>query len=127
MCLYDDTRPANITEYSMNINDTIAAISTPHGKGGVAVIRISGTEAIDIAERVFRPKNGQALRNLAPNLICAYVYELAGAANKFYHETPILKEENEDLKAGYIALMGLTKEILEKCIDLLGFEAPEKM
>jgi arginyl-tRNA synthetase len=75
----------------------------------------------------FGPTMETALKSSAPNLICAYIYELAGAANKFYHETPILKEENEDLKAGYIALMGLTKEILEQCIDLLGFEAPEKM
>ena len=75
----------------------------------------------------FGPAMESALNSSAPNLICAYIYELAGAANKFYHETPILKEENEDLKAGYIALMGLTKEILEQCIALLGFEAPEKM
>ena len=75
----------------------------------------------------FGPTMETALKSSAPNLICAYIYELAGAANKFYHETPILKEENEELKAGYIALMGLTKEILEQCIDLLGFEAPEKM
>lgn len=52
----------------MNINDTIAAISTPHGKGGVAVIRISGGEAIRIAERVFRPKSGRMLGELPPNL-----------------------------------------------------------
>ena len=75
----------------------------------------------------FGPAMESALNSSAPNLICAYIYELAGAANKFYHETPILKEENEELKAGYIALMGLTKAILEQCIDLLGFEAPEKM
>ena len=75
----------------------------------------------------FGPTMEGALSNLAPNMICAYIYELAGAANKFYHETPILKEENEELKAGYIALMGLTKDILETCINLLGFEAPEKM
>ena len=75
----------------------------------------------------FGPAMESALNSSAPNLICAYIYELAGAANKFYHETPILKEENEELKAGYIALMGLTKEILEQCIALLGFEAPEKM
>ena len=68
-----------------------------------------------------------ALASSAPNLICAYIYELAGAVNKFYHETPILKEENEDTKAGHIALIGLAKDILETCIDLLGFEAPEKM
>ena len=75
----------------------------------------------------FGPAMESALNSSAPNLICAYIYELAGAANKFYHETPILKEENEELKAGYIALMGLTKEILEQSIALLGFEAPEKM
>ena len=39
----------------MNLLDTIAAISTPFGKGGVAVIRISGENAIDIAEKIFKP------------------------------------------------------------------------
>jgi arginyl-tRNA synthetase len=60
-------------------------------------------------------------------MICAYIYELAGCVNKFYHETPILKEEDEEKKAGYIALLGLAKNILEQCIQILGFEAPEKM
>ena len=41
--------------------DTIAAVSTPYGKGGVAVIRVSGNGAMDIAERVFAPLNGKAL------------------------------------------------------------------
>ena len=68
-----------------------------------------------------------ALKSSAPNLICAYIYELAGAVNKFYHETRILGEENEELKAGYIALIALAKNILETCISLLGFAAPEKM
>ena len=75
----------------------------------------------------FAPAMESALNSSAPNLICAYIYELAGAANKFYHETPILKEEDEGLKAGYIALMGLTRRVLEQCIDILGFCAPEKM
>lgn len=52
----------------MNINDTIAAISTPHGKGGVAVIRISGSDAITIASRVFFPQSGKRLDELAPNM-----------------------------------------------------------
>ena len=75
----------------------------------------------------FGPTLEAALKASAPNLICAYIYELAGAVNKFYHETRILGEENEELKAGYIALIGLAKNILETCIDLLGFSAPEKM
>lgn len=68
-----------------------------------------------------------ALRTSAPNLICAYIYELSGCVNKFYHETRILGEEDEAKKAGYIALIGLAKDILETCITLLGFTAPEKM
>ena len=73
------------------------------------------------------PNLETALKSSAPNLICAYIYELAGAVNKFYHETRILGEENEDLKAGYIALIGLAKDVLEQCIRILGFSAPEKM
>ncbi len=73
------------------------------------------------------PTLENALRASSPNLICAYIYELAGCVNKFYHETRILGETNESLKAGYIALIGLAKNILETCIDLLGFSAPEKM
>ena len=68
-----------------------------------------------------------ALNTASPNQICAYIYELAGCVNKFYHETRVLGEENEELKAGYIALIGLAKNILETCIHILGFSAPEKM
>ena len=73
------------------------------------------------------PTLESALRTSCPNLICAYIYELSGCVNKFYHETRILTEEDEHLKAGYIALIGLAKNILEQCIYLLGFSAPEKM
>ncbi len=75
----------------------------------------------------FGPALESALAASAPNLICAYIYDLAGCVNKFYHETPVLKEENEAVKAGNIALLGLAKNILETCIHILGFSAPEKM
>ena len=45
---------------------TIAAISTPFGKGGVAVIRISGTEALSIAESIFRSRSGKRVAEQAP-------------------------------------------------------------
>ena len=64
---------------------------------------------------------------IAPHKICAYIYDVANAFNKFYHETKILAEEDAQKKAGYIALLKLTKGVLETCIDLLGFEAPERM
>lgn len=68
-----------------------------------------------------------AYEELAPHKICAYIYDLANAFNRFYHEVKILGEEDTDVKKGYIALLKVTKKVLELCIDMLGFEAPERM
>lgn len=53
----------------MNFFDTIAALSSPIGKGGVAVIRISGPEAIEIADRVFKTASGKTVGELKPNIM----------------------------------------------------------
>ena len=63
----------------------------------------------------------------APHKICAFLYDVCNAFNHFYHETKILSCEDEDKKKGYIALLYLTKSVLECCIDLLGFYAPDRM
>ena len=68
-----------------------------------------------------------AFAETAPHKVCAYVYGLANAFNHFYHETKILAEEDKAVQAGYIRLLELTKGILETCIDVLGFGAPERM
>ncbi|MCI8525959.1 MAG: arginine--tRNA ligase [Oscillospiraceae bacterium] len=68
-----------------------------------------------------------AYRDSAPNVLCAYIYELSGCANKFYHETRILTEPDASRRAGFAALIDLTQSVLETCIDLLGFSAPDKM
>ncbi len=68
-----------------------------------------------------------AYEEIAPHRVCAYLYDLANAFNSFYHETKILSEEDESKKSGWIALLSLTKEIAETCMDVLGFSAPERM
>ena len=68
-----------------------------------------------------------AYEEIAPHRICAYIYEICNDFNRFYHETRILAEEDAVRKDGWIALLLLTRRILETCIDLLGFTAPEKM
>jgi len=68
-----------------------------------------------------------AYEEKAPHKICAYIYELANAFNGFYHETKILSEEDPQVQASYIGLLVLTKNILETCIDVLGFSAPDRM
>lgn len=68
-----------------------------------------------------------AYEEKAPHKIFAYIYELANAFNGFYHETKILSEEDLKVQASYIGLLVLTKNILETCIDVLGFSAPDRM
>lgn len=68
-----------------------------------------------------------AYEETAPHKVCAYIYDLANAFNHFYHETKILTEEDSVKKEGFIALLVLTRDVLETCIDVLGFSAPERM
>ena len=68
-----------------------------------------------------------AFEEIAPHKICSYIYDLANMFNRFYHETKILSEENEEQKASWIQLLVLTRDVLERCIDVLGFSAPERM
>lgn len=68
-----------------------------------------------------------AFEEIAPHKVCAYIYDLANAFNKFYHDTKILGEEDLRRQSGWIKLLVLTKNVLETCIDVLGFEAPDRM
>ena len=68
-----------------------------------------------------------AYDELAPHKICSYIYDLANSFNGFYHETKIMAEPDEKKQASYIALLVLCRRILEDCIDILGFSAPERM
>ena len=68
-----------------------------------------------------------ACAETAPHKVCAYIYDLANAFNKFYHETKIISEEDKAQQASWIAVLLLTKNVLEACIDVLGFSAPDRM
>jgi arginyl-tRNA synthetase len=68
-----------------------------------------------------------ACEETAPNKVCGYIYDLANAFNHLYHETMILGEKDEGRREGLIALLLLVLDILETCIDVLGFSAPERM
>lgn len=63
----------------------------------------------------------------APHKICQYIYDLSNAFNSFYHDTRIIAEEDKAQQAGWIQLITLVKDVLAACIQVLGFEAPERM
>ena len=106
---------AKYKEQGGNWEEKIKPANTDGEKG----LQLCLTKCSDCIETAF----GET----APHKICQYVYELSNLFNKFYHETKILAEPDSGKQAGYIALLVLTKKVLETCIDLLGFEAPDRM
>ena len=68
-----------------------------------------------------------AYAELAPHKICKFIYDVANVFNSFYHDTKILSEEDEKKRRSYIALISLTKGILETCTDLLAIKVPDRM
>jgi len=63
----------------------------------------------------------------APHRVCGFIYDLANSFNRFYHETKILTEKDAGQKGSWIALLKVTRDVMETCIDVLGFSAPERM
>ena len=95
-----------------------------------AQIAVTGNEsAKDLMKALagFGAMMETAYLETAPHKVCAYMYDLANAFNHFYHETKILTQEDETAKSAYIALIALTLRVMEECISVLGFSAPERM
>ena len=69
----------------------------------------------------------QAAAGYSPAIIANYVYELAKAFNKFYHEKSILQAENEISKQFRLQLSAATAKVIKKSMKLLGIEVPERM
>lgn len=69
----------------------------------------------------------QAIAKRAPNILCAFAFELAQAFSRFYAAHHILSEENETLRSNRLATCRLALRELETLLDLLGIEVPERM
>jgi arginyl-tRNA synthetase len=87
----------------------------------------AGEKSLSLALVKFAEVVDAAYREKAPHKLCQYIYEVSDAFNGFYHDTKILTEKDEEKKKGYIALISLTKAVLEQCIELLAIECPDRM
>ena len=72
-------------------------------------------------------KIGEAAREFSPAIIANYAYELAKEFNQYYHDTPILKEENKDVLAARLSLIQSVASVLCKSMAILGIKLPERM
>ncbi|MCX6296903.1 MAG: DALR anticodon-binding domain-containing protein, partial [Bacteroidetes bacterium] len=69
----------------------------------------------------------QAANELSPALIANYVYDLAKEFSQYYHETPILKEDQKDLILFRLQLSNTIGIVIKSGMGLLGIEVPERM
>ena len=97
------------------------------GEGKIGAGRSDSEKALQLELSKFNSVMETAFEECAPHKICAYIYDLANAFNKFYHETKILATDDMEAQSSWISLLLLTRRVREPCIDMLGFEAPEKM
>lgn len=87
----------------------------------------SGEKALMLELAKYNEVMENAFAETAPHKICQYVFDLSNAFNSFYHDTRILAEEDKARQASWIRLITLVKDVLTTCIQVLGFEAPERM
>ena len=93
----------------------------------IGLCRTGSEKDLQLSLARFGSSLSQAVAELAPHKLCAYIYDLANVFNRFYHETKILSEPDETRREALIALIDLTRAVLEQSIELLGFSAPERM
>lgn len=72
-------------------------------------------------------KVSEGAEALSPAVIANYAYELAKEFNQYYHETPILREEDQDLLKARLVLIDTLSGVLRKAMGILGIELPERM
>lgn len=75
----------------------------------------------------YQSKLAEAGASLSPAVMANYCYDLAKEFNRYYHDTPILREEDKDLMRMRLVIAGTVAETLRKAMSILGIELPERM
>ncbi|MGO3210972.1 MAG: DALR anticodon-binding domain-containing protein, partial [Brachybacterium sp.] len=83
--------------------------------------------ALALALLEFGPTLAAVGAEFEPHRLCAYLFSLAQAFTSFYEASPILKESDEGIRAGRLALAQLTEQVLVDGLDALGVNAPQQM
>ena len=63
----------------------------------------------------------------SPHLLCAYLFDLAGAFSSFYEACPILNQEDQGLRLSRLQLASLTSRLLDLGLSLLGIKTLKRM
>jgi len=114
---YTYARIKSVLRRAGEIDKEAAANAVPNEKEATLIRKISD----------FPTVVSEAGRTYSPALIANYAYDLAKEFNQFYHDYPMLKEENVSVKELRLLISAITARTLRSAVGLLGIEMPERM
>ena len=96
--------------------------------GAVPSVELSAKEVRLIKLlNLFPAKVAEGAAAYSPAVIANYAYDLAKEFNQYYHETPILKEEDQAMLQARLVLIDTLSAVLRRAMGILGIELPERM
>ncbi len=116
--LEEKARTAGMDAMASLSDQDISIVVEKKSDREVALIRILSEYPSVVAE---------AGRTFSPALIANYTYDLVKAYNSFYHDCPILKEEDQSIRHTRLYISRLVADIIARGMNLLGIEMPERM
>ena len=124
----------NSAPFIQYTNARINSILRKAADDGIVLETVCDTVAISDSEKYiiqylssFAEVLGEASRTFSPALIANYCYDLAKEFSRFYHDYPILREENADVRNLRLVLCRTISKVLVNAMSLLGIELPNKM
>ena len=124
----------NSAPFIQYTNARINSILRKVADDGIVLETVCDTAAISDSEKYiiqylssFAEVLGEASRTFSPALIANYCYDLAKEFSRFYHDYPILREENADVRNLRLVLCRTISKVLVNAMSLLGIELPNKM
>lgn len=124
----------NSAPFIQYTNARINSILRKAADDGIVLETVCDTVAISDSEKYiiqylssFAEVLGEASRTFSPALIANYCYDLAKEFSRFYHDCPILREENADVRNLRLVLCRTISKVLVNAMSLLGIELPNKM
>ncbi|KAA8482757.1 arginyl-tRNA synthetase [Arcticibacter tournemirensis] len=116
------------------IQYTHARIRSVLSKAGIEKLEYIGINGVSPTERElilalskYPSVLAESAKEFSPAQLANYAYDLAKLYNKFYHEEPILKVEDINIRNFRLSLSSVTASIIRKSMGLLGIEVPERM
>ncbi|MDY6914463.1 MAG: arginine--tRNA ligase [Planctomycetota bacterium] len=117
----EESTPAYLPEAGRNSKET------SRDRKGAGIIITHPAERLLAVKLLQFPETVRTVADeCLPNVLCGYLYDLAGAFMGFYENCPVLKADAAT-RAGRLALCELTARTISKGLGLLGIETPEQM